>query len=49
VAEFWSDQLGAFKAHVERPQSAPRDAAGVRGRTRVVAAGGRRPRRGGAR
>jgi DNA-binding transcriptional ArsR family regulator len=49
VADFWSDQLGAFKAHVERPQGTPRDAAGARGRARAVTLGGRRPRRGGAR
>jgi DNA-binding transcriptional ArsR family regulator len=48
VAEFWSDQLGAFKAHVERTPVAARDGAAVRGRARGNM-GGRRPRRGGAR
>ena len=46
IAEFWSDQLGAFKAHVERTQGATREVVGARGRAR---AGVRRPRRGGAR
>jgi DNA-binding transcriptional ArsR family regulator len=48
VAEFWSDQLGAFKAHAERTPGPARDGAAVRGRPRGTA-GGRRPRRGGAR
>lgn len=45
VAEFWADQLGAFKAHAERTPEGP----AVRGRPRAVPTGGRRPRRGGGR
>lgn len=46
VAEFWTDQLGAFKAHLERTP-ASRDGLGPR--ARGSRAGARRPRRGGAR
>jgi DNA-binding transcriptional ArsR family regulator len=49
VAEFWSDQLGAFKAHAERTPGVTRDAPAARVRARGTPAGGRRPRRGGAR
>lgn len=49
MAEFWTDQLGAFKAHLERTPVAPRKGAGTRARARGKAAGGRRVRRGGGR